>query len=203
MNGFVRSCGIALILGAVLLILINVGLTPAYMASFEEGEAVARASDIYLYRISAALVDALLLLFGSIGLYLGQKDASGKFGAIAFFVTFVGTSLLVAIEWANLFVLRPLAQTSPEALGLLDESALLTAGFAIGISFFMLGWLLISISSLLAKVFPRWAAWSALAGLLLIPALGASPLGIAGQVIGNVVFGLGLAGLGYAMAKAE
>lgn len=203
MNGFIRYCGIALVFGAVLLILINVGLTPAYMAIFEEGEAVARASDIYLYRISAALVDALLLLFGCIGLYLGQKADSGKLGTIAFLLTFVGTSFLVAIEWANLFVMRPLAQTSPEALVTLDESALLTAGFVIGLSFFMLGWLLNAISSLLAKVLPRWAAWSTLAGLILIPALGASPLGVAGQVIGNAVFGLGLAGLGYAVVKRD
>lgn len=203
MNGFLRSCGIALVLGGVLLISINVILTPSYLSSFQQGEAVARASGIHLLRISAALVDALLLLFGCIGLYLSQKSISGKFGTVAFLVSFVGTSLLFAIEWSNLFVLRAVAQTSPETFNVLDKSSLMTAGFASGIGLFMIGWLLLSLSLWRANVFPRWAALSTLAGLILILALGVTPLGVIGQVVGNVIFGLGLIGLGYSLAKTE
>lgn len=199
MNGFLRGCGFALIFGGVLLILINVILTPSYMASFKQGEAVTRVSGIYLLRISAALVDALLLLFGCIGLYLSQQSASGIFGMVAFLVTFVGTSLLFAVEWSNLFVLRAVAQTSPETLGALDKSTLMTVGFASGAGIFMLGWLLLSVSIWLTNVFPRWASLSILAGLILIPILGVTPLGIVGQVIGNVGFGIGLIGFGYSM----
>lgn len=203
MNRFLRGCGIALILGAVLLISINVFLTPSYLASFQQGEAAARATDIYLLRLSAALLVALLLLFGCLGLHLGQMSVSGKFGAAAFLVAFVGTSLLFAGEWANLFVLRAVAQTSPETFNVLDKSSLMTAGFASGVALFAFGWLLLSVSIWLANVYPRWAALSTLAGLILIPALGVSPLGVAGQVIGNVIFGLGLVGLGYSLARTE
>jgi len=98
MNDYLRGCGFALILGGGLLIFINVLITPSYLASFKQAEAVARASGIYLLRISLALVDVALLRFGSTGLYLSQKSASGRFGTAPFFVMFVGTSLLLAIE---------------------------------------------------------------------------------------------------------
>ena len=199
MNDYLRGCGFALILGGGLLIFINVLITPSYLASFKQGEAVARASGIYLLRISLALVDVALLRFGSTGLYLSQKSASGTFGTAPFFVTFVGTSLLLAIEWSNLFVLRPVAQTSPETLSLLDKSSLMTAGTASGAGLFMLGWLLLAVSLWRGNLFPQWAAPATIAGIILIPVLGVTPLGVIGQVMGNVVFGLGLIGLGYSL----
>jgi len=201
MNGFLRSCGFALLLGGVLLILINVFLTPSYLASFKKGEAVARASGIYLFRISAALANALVLIYGCIGLYLAQKNVSGLFGAIAFGVAFIGTTLLFAIEWSNLFVLRAVAQTSPETLAVLDKSRLVTIGFASGAGIFMLGWLLLAASTWQTNVLPRWTSISTIVGLILIPILGATSLGTAGQVVGNVVFGLGLIGFGYTLIQ--
>ncbi len=203
MNRFLRNCGIALLLGGVLHIFITAILTPSYLASFDQGEAIARASGIHLIRLSAAIVDLLLLLFGCIGLYLSQMSASGKFGTVAFLVSFVGTILFIAVEWSNLFVLRAVAQTSPDTFSVLNKSSLMIAGFASGAGLFMLGWLLLSVSLLLVNLFPRWAAISTLTGLILIPILGITPLGIVGQVIGNVVFGSGIIGLGYSLAKTE
>ena len=201
MNKFIRNSGIALVIGGVLLLIINVFLTPAYMAAIEQGEVFSRSSDIYIYRISLAMLDTLLLLFGCIGLYLSQRNASGKFGTIAFVVVFTGNSLMFAVEWANLFVLRPVAQTSPETFTALNESTLMSAGILSGLGLFVLGWILMSVSSLLVNVFPRWAATSTIVGFVLVPVLGVTSLGVAGQVIGNIVLALGLAGMGYAVAK--
>lgn len=201
MSSFIRRCGIALVLGGVLLVAINVIISPSYLRYLEQGEAVFRTSFPYLIRLSAALVDAMLLLVGCVGLHLAQKHASGKFGAVAFAVSFVGTSLLVAVEWANLFVLRAVAQTSPEALERLGDSVLVTAGFASGAVLFMLGWLLFATSIWRSRVLPAWAAATTAAGLLALPALGATPLGRNGQIIGNVIFGVGLAGLGRALMR--
>ncbi len=203
MTSFIKGSGIALLLGAVALILMNIFLTPAYIASFQEGEAVARSSGIYLLRLSASLIIALLLLFGSVGLHLRQMSKSGLFGTIAFLVTFVGNSLLFAVEWSNLLVLRAVAQTSPETFLALNESSLMTIGFAAGIGIFSLGWLLFSASIWRTNIFPRWAAISTFAGLILIPILGITPLGITGQVVGNAIFGFGLSGLGYFLSKTN
>jgi len=201
MNGYLRSCGYALVLGGILLILINLFLTPSYLATFKKGEAIARSSGIYLFRISAALTNALVLLYGCIGLFLIQRNASGLFGTITFGVTFIGTALLFASEWSNLFVLRAIAQSSPETLAVLDKSRLMTIGFASGAGLFMLGWLLFAVSTWQANVMPRWTSISTIVGLILIPILGATPLGVAGQVVGNIVFGLGLIGFGYTLIQ--
>lgn len=202
MNGFLRSCGFALLLGGILLILINVFLTPSYLASFEQGEAVARASRIHLFRLSGALVDILLLTYGCIGLYLTQKNTSGSFGTIAFWVAFVGNMLFFSLEWSNLFVLRAVAQTSPDTFAVLNSSQLMTIGFASGAGIFMLGWILLAASTWLVNGLPRWASLSTIAGIILIPALGVTPLGIVGQVIGNAIFGVGLIGMGYSLIHA-
>lgn len=201
MNGLLRSCGYALLLGGVLHILITVFLTPAYMASFKQGEVVARTSTIYWIRLAAALVDLLLLIFGCIGVYFAQKSTSGLFRMIAFWVTFVGNLLMFAVEWSNLFILRTVALTSPETLAILDKSRLMSIGFASGAGIFTLGWILLGTSSWLVNILPRWASLSTLVGLILIPALGITPLGIVGQVIGNAVFGVGLIGPGYALIQ--
>ena len=201
MNSFIKGSGVALLFGAVTLILMNIFLTPAYIASFQEGEAIARSSQIHLIRLSVALIIALLLLYGSVGLHLVQASKAGLFGTIAFLVAFVGNSLLFAVEWSNLFILRAVAQTSPETFLALNESSLMTSGFAAGVGIFSLGWLLFSVSIWRTKIFPRWAALLTLAGLILIPILGITPLGITGQVVGNAIFGLGLSGLGYFLYK--
>lgn len=201
MNGFARGCGFTLVFGGALLILINAILTP--LMPMQEGEAILRTSGIYLLRLSASGVAALLLLFGCLGLHLVQRGASGLFGTIAFVVAFVGNVLLVAVEWTNVFVLRAVAQTSPEALDALGETSLMKIGFSSAAGLFGLGWLLFSISLWRARIFPRWAAITMLAGLLLIPALGATPLGIAGAIVGNAIFGLGLIGSGRALARID
>jgi hypothetical protein len=201
MNGFARGCGLALMLGGALLILINVILTP--LLPTHQGEALMRTSAIYLFRLSASGVAAMLLLLGCLGVHLAQRSASGAFGTAAFLIAFVGNSLLVAVEWSNVFVLRALAQINPEALSALDKSTLMTTGFVSAAGLFGLGWLMLAVSIWRARMFAQWMPLTVIAGLILIPALGATPLGMAGVIAGNVVFGLGLIGLGRALAKAE
>ena len=194
-----RGCGIALALGAALLILVNAILTP--MQPLGQGEAVLRTSGVYAIRLAFAMVICLLLLFGSLGLHLAQRHRGGAFGFAAFLIAFLGTALLLCVEWANLFILRPLAQTTPRALGPLDKSTMVNVGFAATAALFALGWLLLSGSLWRAGIMPRWASITTAAGLLSIAVLGASPLRMTGAIAGNVVFGLGLIGLGLALTK--
>ena len=195
-----RIFGVALVLGGGLMILLNVFLTP--LMPSDQGEEVLRTSAIYLYRLSASLIAALLLLFGCFGVFLAQRKVVGVFGTVAFLVAFVGNGLLVGVEWSNVFVLRALAQSSPEALGALDESKLLMIGFVSAAGLFALGWILLAASVIKSQVFARWIPVTVIVGLVLIPALGATPLGLAGAIAGNVVFGLGIMAMGRDLAKA-
>jgi hypothetical protein len=144
MNGFIRGCGRALIFGGAMTALINLMTTP--LLPRHQGPAVVMSTGIFLLRQSASGVAALLLLFGCLGLHLAQSKDSGVFGAAAFLLSFVGASFLFAVEWANVFVLRAVAQSSPAALGALDKNSLLNIGSASAAGLFALGWLLLSVS---------------------------------------------------------
>jgi hypothetical protein len=201
MGGFIRGCGRALLLGGAAMILINVIATP--LLPRHQGSAMVMSTGIFLLRQSASGVAALLLLFGCLGLYLAQRMVSGAFGTAAFLVSFVGGACLFAVEWANVFVLRAVAQSSPETLSALDKNSVLNIGFASAAGLFALGWLLLSLSLWRARVLPRWAALTTVAGLLSMPALQATPLGLIGGITGNVIFGVGLMGLGRALATGS
>jgi hypothetical protein len=170
------------------------------MLPVQAGDVVVRTSQVYLVRLSASLVSAVLLVFGSLGLHLAQRSVAGLLGTAAFLASFIGSCLVAAVEWSNVFVLRPVAQLSPSALQAINRSPLLIGGTVAAVGLFSLGWLLVAASAWRARILPRWAAIATGVGMLLIPALGAAPFGIYGAIAGNVVFGAGLAGLGVALA---
>ena len=191
--------GIPLLIGGILLILVNIFLTP--QLPLDQDEAALRTSTVYLLRLSAAGVTAMLLLFGCIGVYLAQRNRAGAFGTAAFLIAFAGNSLIVCVEWSNVFVLRAIAQSVPEALSALDKSSLMDMGFASAAGLFAIGWILIAVTTIMSKLFARWIPITVIAGLVLIPVLGATPLGLTGAIIGNTVFGLGIAAMGWKLVK--
>ena len=196
MGSFTRQSGRALVGGATLLILLNVILTP--LLPVGDGDAATRASTVYLFRLSGAVVSALLLLFGSIGVYIVhlRHRRSGRFGGVAFAVLFLGQALLVALEWSNVFILRPLAQIAPAALDQVGQATLLVVGSAGTAGLFALGWLLVSACLLLNRAAAGWIPLAIITGLVASVALAVSPLGPNGAIVGTVVFGVGLIGLG-------
>jgi len=200
MNRLRRDCGAALIIGGVLLILLNAVFTP--LMPTDDGEAAVRTSWPYLVRLSLAVAAAITYVLGTVGLRLAQGDRAGRYDQLAFWVAFVGNCLLVGLEWSNVFVLRPVAQVAPEALEALDDAPLLMAGFASGAGLFTLGWILMAVSVLRTRVTARWAPITVLAGFALAAALGASPLGPTGMIIGSVVIGVGFVGLGRGVMVA-
>lgn len=196
-TGFIRACGTALVAGGALYAVLNGILTP--MLPIDQPDEVLRTSMVYLLRLSMATVCVMLLALGCVGVHLAHRHRAGVFGAVAFIVAYAGCSLVVAVEWSNVFIMRPLAQVAPEALDPLDNAGLLNAGFGTALGLFMLGWILLAVAVLKAQVLPRWTAWTILAGLILVPVLGGA-LGLLGMAAGNVVFAVGLVGLGRSVA---
>lgn len=192
LRSFIRGCGISLILGGVLTVIINAFLTPFLPVNQTANVMV---TNVFLVRQIASGFAAFFLLLGTIGLHLAQRSRSGWFGSLAFIIAFIGGGLLLSVEFADVFVLRAVAQIAPQTADALDKSSLLNTGFALAIGFFALGWLLMAINAWKTKLLPRWAAITTFAGLFLISILQAL-FGIGGAVIGNAVFGAGLIGLG-------
>lgn len=189
-----------MIVGAALLVLTNTVLTP--LMPVDAPESALRSSDIYFYRMIGALLTAIVLVFGAIGLHVAHRHRAGRFGTVAFVTLIVGIVLLVGVEWFNLFGLRALAQVAPDALDPLDGATFLTVGFALSAGLFALGWLLMCISLWRSAVLPRYAPALTLAGIFAVPFLAATPLGpIVGQIAGNLVLGAGFASLGLALLR--
>lgn len=123
-----------------------------------------------------------LLVFGLIGLYARQAQASGPLGLFAFVLTMVG---LVVAAGGQLLVgatLQPLtAARTPELWDVdgpvfTDRAARLAFALA---NLLVPGLLLLAIATLRTRILPRWPAWliavSAALGILAVVGFGASP----------------------------
>ncbi len=193
--------GIAVVFGGVLMIIVNAVFTPLLPVDVPGPEVM--ASSVFFWRLSLAALTAFLLLVGSPGLLQYQSGRSGRFGMIAFGLAFIGSALIFAHEWAQVFFLHPLALVDPEALQAIEDVEglnLYELEAIIVASTFAIGWIAFSASMLVAKVFARLGPALVIAGFFAVPLL-AVALGIWGQVIGTVVLGSGWILLGRELIK--
>ena len=200
---FSRWTGAALACGGALMFLINTTLTPFLARGPFEQTAV---SPVFLWRQCGSAVAAVLLLFGSMGLYLRQAERSGRFGAVAFVAAFTGSALLLAWEWVDVFVLRVLAQRAPDALRALEDAKgidLYDLGAIIPISVFTLGWIAFAAATIRSWPAQRRAAFLVIAGFFAIPLLSALLGPIWGGIPGNAILGSGLFLLGRGVMTPE
>jgi hypothetical protein len=187
----VRWTGVALSLGGALTVLINAGLTPLLPGRLPLGDAA--ALPVFAWRQGSSAVAAAFLLFGSIGLILAQWRRAGLWGTLWFVLAFLGTALLLANEWGEVFVVRALALRSPLSLRAIDTGSgisLYDVGAMIALGAFTLGWLGFAGWTLRAGLLARGAAVLVIAGFLAIPLL-AAVLHVWGAVAGNVILGVG------------
>lgn len=198
-TGLLRWTGWALAAGGALTILINVGLTPFLLAGDRPFTEVA-ASQLFLWRQSLSALVAALLLFGAIGLYLRHAERAGRFGAFAFVLAVLGSALLLAWEWIDVFILRDLAQRAPDTLQLLEEGkglSLYDLAALIPASVFALGWITLAASVFRCCPTQRRPAALAIAAFFVIPFLSAAVGPVWGGALGNLVLGSALIALGW------
>lgn len=109
------------------------------------------------------LCGAIFLTLGLPGIYLVQAKEVGRFGLGAYFTALAGSALMIASDWSDVFVHPALVQfpafqeqAPPEMM----------TGFVVNYAFYTIGWLLLGIASLRARVLPRWALVLLLAGIV-------------------------------------
>jgi hypothetical protein len=198
-QAFAKWSGAALCIAAVLLVGINVVLTPRLPdGAFSQ----LGASQIFLLRQSLAALTAFLMTLGIVGIFSAQANRVSFFGRTAFCVALAGGMALFATEWAQIFIIRDLALSNPAALDQLEDAPGLTLfdmGALAAFTAFALGWVLLAISALLARVFSRWSAALVLIAFFVTPALG--PLGVWGAAAGSVVIAAGWTALGVQLFR--
>jgi hypothetical protein len=203
-SGFLRWSGAALATGGALTLLINVALTPRLAAHAPFTETA--ASPLFVWRQGASTAAAACLLFGAVGLHLRQASRAGWFGALAFVLAFLGGAMLLATEWAEVFVVHTLALGAPQSLAALESGhgpTLYDLGSMIAFATFALGWIALAAATLRAGAFPRAAAWLVIVGLFATPLLGAALHGAWGAAVGNAILGAGWFWLGLDVARAR
>ena len=199
-----KLTGFALMLGAICYFIANGIITPMMPTSGPSAELF--GSKEFLARLSFAAASVFFLLVGSIGIFNHQRHKTRWFGTLAFGITFVGSAFVFAHEWGQVFFLHELANVSPDGLeALVDRDGLnLYSIEAYGVLItFMLGWLLLGISMLLARVFNLLGPLLLVGGFFAVPILAASLPGLWGFIVGNLVIAAGFLLIGRDLSQAE
>jgi len=202
-TSFLQGSGAAVAAAGVLTVLVNGGFTPLIDADAPFAETA--ASGVFFWRQGFSAVAALLLLLGSVGLHLHQAEYSGRFGSAAFVIAFLGSALLLANEWTQLFVMRDLANRVPEVLEALESSddlSLSDVGAMVAFGVFTLGWIAFAISMIRAGVYSRKGPILVIVGFFAVSILAAVLPDVLGLIIGSVVLGSGWIVLGRGLHKA-
>ena len=138
-------------------------------------------------------------LFGIFGLYAKYYAKMGSLGLWAFVLCETGLALFVALGVFSAFIVPVLARNAATLLdpkGPLMGQSLAPVFSTAGLTF-AIGFVLLGVSILRLRIFPRWS------GILLIigaPVLGLSPLMPAlARMIGCAAYGIGHIALGYGL----
>lgn len=199
-----KLTGFAMMLGAICYFIANGIITPMMPTSGPSAELF--GSKEFLARLSFAAASVFFLLVGSIGIFMHQRHKTGWFGALAFGITFVGTTVVFAHEWGQVFFLHELANVAPDGLEtLVDRDGLnLYSAEAYGVLItFMLGWFLLGISMLLARAFNLLGPLLLVGGFFAVPILAASLPDLWGFIVGNLIIAAGYLLIGRELSQAE
>jgi hypothetical protein len=189
-----QLCGLAGFASGVLLILLEI----AFLGAFgDQPERVAASTSIWLILLILSLLSAYLGLLALVGLYSRQAEESGQLGLTGFLLGLLGAMINSGYLWAGAFIVPALTSAAP---GFLDQveagppqtPGIVAAGFISTFVLLTLGWIVFGVASLRANVLPKAAIWLAMLGALL-----SLVSRFTGIPLGSVLFGLGLAWLGW------
>jgi hypothetical protein len=195
----IRWTGLAAIVGGIIFAGIQPIHPPDVLASVTTGT--------WTIIISLKLLMCFLFLIGIAGIYARQAEEAGWLGFAAWVLFSASWALQSGFVFAELFILPPLATTTPQFIdsylgvvngspGVMDIGALVPTYTAVGI-LYLLGGLVFGIATVRAGVLPRWPAILLAVTALVTPAAVLLPHAI--QRLAAVPMGVALAWLGYAL----
>ena len=203
-SDLIRGSGLALILGGVSFGLFML-LHPFDQLAGPHGA----QSAAWVPAHSFHFLGALFSLFGLVGLYARQIEQSGRLGLLGFVLAFVGTAMFVGTGMITAYLWPVIARYAPdfvEADGAMFSEPLARGTIEATYAFLVVGYVVFSVATMRAGVFPRWNAWLLIVGIVLfsVPVAPVGPVPWIVRVVGALVFGAALVALGYALrARAE
>ena len=162
--GLFRLSGLALVLAALLLAVAEVLALAIFVRQGPEYDLgqIARTGTFFFQSL-LTLLAGTLLLGGLVGLYVRQSEAAGRLGVIGFLLAFFVTTFVTGDFYANTFVTPMVALEAP---AFLDNplSGFLQVWLPFDFVLLALGWLLLAVVTVRARVYPRVASWLLLVG---------------------------------------
>jgi len=146
-------------------------------------------------------VSAILMQLGLVGLYARQAEKAGRLGLAGFVLAFIGTALVGSIFFLATAAIPLIAAELPLVFDqAMTPPAFIVLMLVVG---FALGYVLFGVATMRAGVLPRWAGLLLIIGVLLFMLSEAGllerTLSHVSVTAGDIMFGLGLAWLGYAL----
>jgi len=198
MNNLFLVSGSALLLGGVIWAITSILHPNNYDPN-------ATSSRFWKPAIGGQAISYMLLVLGMVGLHLRQAESVGTLGLVGFVLALFGSALTFATNLNMAYLLPPLnaQQPTPKTVtelvgpsGPMKWLSLLTAQYLIT---FVPGYILMGIAVINGGMFTALAGWLLIIGMI-VSNLGAffKPIFILRNV-GGVIFGIGLAWLGFAV----
>lgn len=140
---------------------------------------------VFVFDGVLALLLAVLVQLGLVGLYARQAGSAGTLGLVGFVLAFIGVQLSMGSSFVDAFA-KPVVWPweDPEYF---ERTIAALAIFAPG---FVLGWVLVGVATLRARVYPQASVMLLIAGTLIL----LLPL-----PLGGVVFAAAVAWMGYVL----
>ncbi len=140
---------------------------------------------VFVFDGVLGLLLAVLVQLGLVGLYARQAGSAGTLGLVGFVLAFIGVQLSMGSSFVDAFA-KPVVWPweDPEYF---ERTVAALAIFAPG---FVLGWVLLGVATLRARVYPQASAMLLIAGTLIL----LLPL-----PLGGVIFAAAVAWMGYVL----
>ncbi|MGA9596120.1 MAG: hypothetical protein WBV06_08190 [Acidimicrobiia bacterium] len=185
---FVRWSGLAALVAGVVTVVLDVA---DFILTRDQLIDVAAVTSGWMVLHVSYLIADVLILIALAGIWLHQAKQAAGLGVAGFLIAFAGTVMLASLEWSTAFLFPWIAKSAPGLLDT-DPSGTAVAGFIVTFSLLVVGWILFGVASLRARVYPRGPVWLLILGTIVVLVLGAADAPFL-----DVLWGLGLAWLGY------
>jgi hypothetical protein len=150
-------------------------------------------------RFAILALSSAFSLLGLVGVYGVQSRAAGLLGFAGFVAAFAGALLSFGVGWSGVLVVPEILDTAFVRDGPTRELATTVLGIRLPLT--AIGFLLLAIATLRARVLSRPAAWVMLAGALLGALNTLGILALPGPLRGPALGGTGFAWLGLSVMR--
>ena len=126
-SNLIRWSGLAALVGAVLLVVLDV---TEFVLFSGQPESVAAATNAWVVVQVSFMASTVLVILGLTGLYARQAEQAGTLGLIGFLVALTGEVMIAGDDWGAAFLAPWLAETAPEVMDA-EPSGVVIAWFGI------------------------------------------------------------------------